>query len=159
MPSFGLIEIKPAKSEHMEIVRHLVRAAYAKWVPVIGREPLPMKADYARAIRDHDIDLVYADGTLVALIEIIMASDHVFIENVAVSPEHQGQGLGRQLLAHAEEKACQAGLSEIRLLTNAIFEANVRLYQSVGFCIDKEEPFMGGITVHMSKSLPAGGRA
>ena len=153
MPDSGSIKIKPAKLEDAEIVRQLVRTAYAKWVPVLGREPLPMKADYARAIRDHDIDLVYADEKLVALIEIIMAPDHVFIENIAVLPEHQGQGLGRKLLARAEQTALQAGLNEIRLLTNAVFEANIRLYQSVGFCIDKQEPFMGGAAVHMSKAL------
>ena len=27
-------------------IRSLTRAAYAKWVPVIGREPMPMQADY-----------------------------------------------------------------------------------------------------------------
>ncbi|HZY55656.1 MAG TPA: GNAT family N-acetyltransferase, partial [Reyranella sp.] len=26
-------------------IRALVRAAYAKWVPVLGREPRPMQAD------------------------------------------------------------------------------------------------------------------
>jgi hypothetical protein len=30
-------------------VRDLTRAAYAKWVPVLGREPLPMTADYDAA--------------------------------------------------------------------------------------------------------------
>ena len=32
-------------------VRELTRQAYAKWVPVIGREPTPMTADYERIVR------------------------------------------------------------------------------------------------------------
>ena len=39
-------------------VRELTRTAYAKWVPVIGREPKPMGADYDRAVRDHIVDLL-----------------------------------------------------------------------------------------------------
>ena len=50
-------------------IRELTRAAYAKWVPVIGREPMPMSADYDRAVREHRIDLLYAGDTLAALIE------------------------------------------------------------------------------------------
>jgi ribosomal protein S18 acetylase RimI-like enzyme len=145
--------IKSADARDVEIIRQLVREAYAKWVPVIGREPMPMKTDYARAIREHDIDLLYAEGTLAGLIETIVACDHLFIENVAVAPPHQGQGLGRRLLDHAENKAREAGLGEIRLLTNAAFKDNIRLYRFVGFQIDREEPFMDGSTVYMSKII------
>lgn len=143
--------IRPAKPGDAQIIRALVRSAYAKWVPMLGREPLPMHADYERAIRDHEIDLLHLDGQVVALIELIRNSECLFIENAAVAPEHQGQGIGRRLLAHAERKAWIAGLPEIRLLTNAVFESNIRLYQSIGYRIDRQEPFMGGAAVYMSK--------
>jgi ribosomal protein S18 acetylase RimI-like enzyme len=139
-------------------VRGLTRDAYAQWIPLIGREPLPMKADYEKAVREHEIDLLYADDRLVALIEVFLMPDHLFIENVAVSPEHQGKGLGRHLLRHADAKTRSVGLSELRLLTNQAFATNVRLYQAVGFRIDRTEPHVGGTTVYMSKKLnqPAG---
>lgn len=148
------MRIERARPQDIEAVRRLVREAYAQWVPVIGREPMPMQADYDRAVRDHEIDLLYAGEDLVALIEVIVNSDHLFIENVAVVPHRQGQGLGRHLLRHAEEKAKTAGLNELRLLTNQAFAANVRLYESVGFRIDRTEPFAGGgTTVYMSKAI------
>ena len=49
-------------------VRELTRAAYAKWVPLLGREPRPMTADYDAAVRDHLIDLLHVGGEAVALI-------------------------------------------------------------------------------------------
>lgn len=147
------MQIKRARAEDAQAVLYLVREAYARWVPVIGREPMPMKVDYDQAIREHEIDLLHDDGELLALIETIANPDHLFIENIAVAPAHQGKGLGRRLLAHAQGKAIEAKLPQLRLLTNAAFEANVRLYQSVGFQIDRTEPFMGGTTVHMSKVL------
>ena len=51
-------------------VRDLTRAAYAKWVPVIDREPKPMTADYGVAIRDHMVELLHLDGELIAVIEM-----------------------------------------------------------------------------------------
>jgi GNAT superfamily N-acetyltransferase len=69
----------------------------------------------------------------------------------------QRRGLGRRLLAHAEEKARAAGYRELRLLTNGAFESNVRLYLSAGFRVDRTEPFMGGTTVFMSKAVAASG--
>jgi ribosomal protein S18 acetylase RimI-like enzyme len=151
------LQIRRAGPSDADAVRSLTREAYAQWVPLIGREPMPMRADYAKAVREREIDLAYEDGELVALIEMIVHPDQLYIENIAVSPRHQRKGLGRLLLAHAERKARAAGLPRLGLLTNQAFESNVRLYQSVGFRIDRTEPFSGGgVTVHMSRDLAAG---
>src|SRR5215469_2291635 len=83
-------------------IRALTRAAYAQWIPIIGREPLPMQADYDRAVREHMIDLLFWRGELAALIEMQPNPDHLYIVNVAVSPSFQGQGHGRHMMAHAE---------------------------------------------------------
>ena len=147
------IEIRPATPADVQNIRYLVRAAYAKWIPVIGREPLPMSADYERAVREHQINLLYADGEMVALIEMIPHSDHLYIENVAVLPERRGRGFGRLMLANAEQTAISRGLSEIRLHTNGAFDSNIALYQAINYRIDREEPFMGGTRVCMSKKI------
>lgn len=134
-------------------IRDVTRAAYAKWVPVIGREPMPMRADYEAAVRNHLIDLLELGGQAVALIETIPEPDHLLIENIAVHPEHQRRGHGRTLLTHAETLAASLGFAELRLYTNKDFASNVRLYVATGYTVDREEPFMGGITTYMSKRL------
>jgi ribosomal protein S18 acetylase RimI-like enzyme len=146
-------EIRTATPLDTVPVQDLVRAAYAKWVPLIGREPAPMKADYDRAIREHRIDILYVDGRMVGLIETVMHPDHLWIENVAITPERQGKGLGRHLLAHAETTAAAAGRFELRLLTNGAFEANIALYKALGYRVDKSEPFLSGTAVFMSKRI------
>jgi len=138
-------------------IRELTRAAYAKWVPVIGREPKPMTADYAEAVRKHRFDLVFVEGKLAALIETIPEADHLLIENVAVSPPFQGRGLGRKLMAHAVKVAASLGFSEIKLYTNKIFAVNVELYGELGYRVYGEEEFKGGIAVYMSKPIRSGG--
>jgi GNAT superfamily N-acetyltransferase len=146
-------EIRPAVLEDAAAIRALTRAAYAKWVALIGREPLPMQADYERAVAEHTIDLLIVDGALAGLVETIVRPDHLWIENVAVAPEQQGRGFGRLLLAHAERRAIDAGRPEIRLLTNQAFAANLELYAKRGYIVNRTEPFRAGTTVHMSKRV------
>jgi ribosomal protein S18 acetylase RimI-like enzyme len=148
-----MMEMRPAVAGDAAAIRALTRAAYAKWVPVIGREPMPMAADYEAAVAKHRFDLLYVDGTLAALIETIAKDDHLLIENVAVDPAFQKRGLGRRLMAHAETVALGLGYRELRLYTNKSFAENVTLYQRLGYTIDREEEFRGGFTVYMSKRI------
>ena len=148
-----MIELRQAVAADAAAIRDLTRSAYAKWVPLIGREPKPMTADYATAVQRHRFDLLYAEGTLAALIETIREADHLLVENVAVSPAFQGRGFGRRLMVHAEELATSSGFAEIRLYTNQRFAENIELYRRLGYRVDREEALAVGTVVHMSKQL------
>jgi molybdopterin-guanine dinucleotide biosynthesis adapter protein len=150
----GQLAFRRAGKADAELVRQLTRKAYAKWVPVIGREPMPMKADFEMAVLDHWIDLASIDGDIVALIEMIPKSDHLYIENIAIAERFQGQGLTRQLMNQAESLARACGLAEMRLLTNKAFTSNLAVYDRLGFQIFAEVPFPGGgTTVHFRKPV------
>lgn len=144
--------IRTATISDAGAVTALTRTAYAKWVPVIGREPLPMKADHAAFIRDHRVDLLFAGPDLAALVEIQREHD-LLIENVAVAPFFQKRGYGRRMVAHAEQLAAQAGLGAVRLYTNSRFEENLRLYASLGYGVEREEAANGGVAIHMLKRV------
>lgn len=152
-----VMNIRVANSADVAAIRDLTRGAYAKWVPLIGREPRPMTADYGAAILRDRFDLLHLDGVLVGLIQTIVEDGQTLIENVAVSPHAQGQGIGRRLLAHAAELARRAGHRRIRLYTNQRFEQNIELYRRLGYAIDREEDVGVGVVVHMSKALPTAG--
>lgn len=153
--SITIPTLRQAVASDAAAVAALTRAAYAKWVPVIGREPKPMSADYDAAIARHRIDLACLGGELAALIETIFEPEHLLIENVAVAPSFQGQGLGRFLMAHAERLAVEQRRSSVRLYTNKLFAENVRLYLALGYRIDREEESGLGVTVYMSKVVQA----
>jgi ribosomal protein S18 acetylase RimI-like enzyme len=140
-------------------VRALTREAYAKWVAVTGREPLPMRVDYDEAVLKHRFDLLYEGDTLAALIETAAepenAPDHLMIVNVAVAPAFQGRGLGRRLMAHAERLASDAGFVEVRLYTNSLMAENIALYKRLGYRVDREQPFGTSVQVFMSKAVGA----
>lgn len=143
--------LRLAEPHEADLVRDFTRAAYAAWVPLIGREPLPMTADYAAALQTNRFDLLYADDSLAGLIETVADGDLLLVVNVAVRPDLEGRGLGRRLMAHAEILAIDAGLAGLRLYTNQRFERNIRLYAALGYAIDREEDGPRGVTVYMSK--------
>ena len=148
------LALRRATATDAEAVRTLVRACYAKWVPLIGREPKPMTTDYARAIREHLVYVHQPPEGLLGVLELIRHPDFLLVENVAVSPAAQGRGLGRALMAEAERVAHDLVLREIRLYTNERFAENIRLYEAIGYTISDRAPIPGGgHLVWMRKSL------
>jgi len=114
-----------------------------------------MTADYTLAVRTRRFDLLEREGQLIALIETILYPDHLWVENLAVSPKHQGQGLGQRMMAHAECIGRMLGHTEIKLVTSPAFTGNVDFYRRRGFAIEREEPFRGGVAVYLHKPLLA----
>lgn len=148
--------IRRALTSDLHSVRELTNAAYAKWVPVIGRKPKPMTSDHANAIVEHSVDLFLRDGEAIGLIEMIQRPDHFLIESIAIDTAWQSQGIGSILLAHAESLAASSACAEVRLYTNAAFVANIQFYQKRGYCLTERELLPdGGVMVHMAKSLTA----
>jgi ribosomal protein S18 acetylase RimI-like enzyme len=135
----------------------LARAAYARHVQVIGREPMPMSADWAKLLAEQEIWIVDgpADEALASLALDIQA-DHLMIWSVAVAPAHQKRGLGRCLIALAETRARELGLPEVRLFTNARMEGNIALYRRLGYSETRREQLPDRVIVHMSKTVAAG---
>ena len=145
--------VRRGTTQDVDLIRDFTRAAYAKWIPLIGREPLPMAADYETALRQHRFDLLYKTNALAALIETIARSDHLHIQNLCVSPKFQRLGLGSQLLNYAQDMAVGENLPALRLDTNKFFTGNVDLYLRHGFSIDWEKPVDGGVHIHMVKQI------
>jgi GNAT superfamily N-acetyltransferase len=140
-------------------IDRVVDAAYRHYAELIGRTPLPMLADHGRAVREDEVWVIDDAGTVVGVIELVPRVDHLWVENVAIDPAHQGRGLGRQLLRHAEAEARRHGLPEIRLLTNERYATNIAMYQRYGYAETHREPYEGTDLVHFRKVLAVRGDA
>jgi ribosomal protein S18 acetylase RimI-like enzyme len=61
--------------------------------------------------------------------------DEYYIFTVAVSPDHQNNGIGKHLLAIAQRKAIEAQLPRVSLGVTLNNHAGVRFYSRIGFQI------------------------
>lgn len=146
------LPLRRAGASDAQAVLALTRMAYSQWVPLIGREPKPMTADYERAVAEHMIDLWEESGELLALIEMIPEVNFLLVENIAVRPGQQGRGVGEKLLHHAEQLALSLGFDNVQLYTNSAFESNLQFYARRGY--QEFQPVTvapGSVAVHMRK--------
>lgn len=145
--------IRPATSIDLDAVRQIVREAYTHYIARIGREPGPMLDDYGALISEGRISVIEHDGVVQGLLVLIPQADAMLLDNVAVSPRAQGRGLGRLLLAYAEQAAIAAGYRFIRLYTNEAMTENVALYSHIGYSETHRVEEKGLKRVYMLKPL------
>jgi GNAT superfamily N-acetyltransferase len=147
--------IRKARAAETNAVRDLVRAAYQHYVPMIGREPAPMVDDYAvRIAADQVWVLEDADG-LGGVLVLEDGPDCFMLENIAVRPDRQGLGYGRQLLELAEAEAIRCGWDVVTLYTNALMTNNIAIYAARGYVETGRKTEKGFSRVYMEKHLKA----
>ncbi len=77
---------------------------------------------------------VLTEGEAVQGVLVMMLQQNCFcVENIAVDPCFQGQGLGKMLMAFVEQQARKEQVKEIRLYTNEVMTENLLFYQKLGF--------------------------
>jgi predicted N-acetyltransferase YhbS len=128
-----MITTRPAVLADVPDLAAITRAAYQHYVPRMGREPAPMSADYAAAVRDGQAWVATRDGQVVGHVVLVPRPDHLLLQNLAVSPTAQGQGVGTLLLGLAEDEARHRQLGEIRLYTNEAMTENLAYYPRRGY--------------------------
>jgi ribosomal protein S18 acetylase RimI-like enzyme len=145
--------IRPVAQDDVAQIVNLVRAAYAKYLDRMEKPPAPMLADYATLIAYGEVYVLESGAVIAGLLVIETQDQTLLIENVAVDPAFQGLGLGRRLMAFAEQLARERGLRETRLYTNEIMVENLVFYRRLGFEEVERRVDDGYRRVFMRKSL------
>jgi len=148
--------IRSATADDAARIGAVARAAYAKYVPRIGREPAPMVADFDAEIAAHRIVVIETAGKVGGYMIAWPEADAYFIDNIAVDPACQGEGLGRRLMEYAAAEANRLRLSALRLYTNVLMIENLSIYAHLGFVETHRAIEKGFDRVYMRRSLPRG---
>ena len=124
-------EIRPAGPPDVPAVKAVTDAAYEHYIERIGLVPQPMRRDHAANVAAGQ---VYVTGDpVVGLVVVEEREDHLYLDNIAVRPDTQGQGVGGRLLRFVEAHARALGLPEVRLYTNAKMWENQEIYPKFGY--------------------------
>jgi len=92
-----------------------------------------MVTDFVAAIASDHVVVIETAGVIAGYLVGWPETDAYFIDNIAIDPDRQGEGLGRKLMDHAIEEARRLGLSAVRLYTNVAMSENLSLYAHLGF--------------------------
>ncbi len=122
------MEFRAALGPDADRLREIARAAYAQYVPRIGREPAPMVEDFAARIAEGVVTVLEVGGAVVGYAVAFPKAGALQIENIAIDPAFQGRGFGAAFMGHLE-----AGQSCITLYTNATMVENIAFYQRLGY--------------------------
>lgn len=147
------IEIRAADETEVARAHDVVQAAYRHYIARMGKKPGPMLDDYERRQRDAQLFIARIGAEHVGVAVLVRAADHLELDNVAVHPRWQGRGIGRALIAFAEETARAQGVPELRLYTHVTMTENIALYGRLGFVETHRGAEKGYERVFMRKLL------
>jgi N-acetylglutamate synthase-like GNAT family acetyltransferase len=112
-----------------------------------------MDADIPGAVERGEVFVIEDGGEIAGFIVTYPKDDAQFIENVAVHPRYQGQGIGRRMLAFAEAEAFYNDLDKLFLYTNVQMNENLDFYLSLGFVETQRITEDGFERVYFEKKL------
>ncbi len=147
------LRLRPAMPTDADGIVQCVQLAYQHFVARIGQPPAPMLDDYARLIRERMVCIVSVVDTVAGVLVMRETSEGFLLDNVAVHPAYQRQGIGRMLLEHAEQRARVADHSSIVLYTNELMVENRYLYAQIGYREYARRTEQGLSRVYMRKLL------
>ena len=126
--------LRRAAVDDAPAIAHVAEQAYAPYVARMGgQRPAPMDEDYAVAVSESEVWVVEAAGEVVGFLVLVHGRGVTLLDGVAVLPTQQGSGVGRALLALAEDQSRAQGHARLRLFTNAAMVENQRLYEGLGY--------------------------
>jgi len=146
--------IRQAVASDEPEVRECAEQAYARYVPLIGRKPAPMVADFAAQINAGDVYVAIDDhGAFQGFIVFYAEEDRIFLENMAVLPRAAGRGVGKALIGFCENAARQFGFNTVHLYTNEKMTDNLSIYLKLGYDEVGRRTEDGFNRVYFEKSL------
>lgn len=127
------MDIQLAEKKHEQAIFECVNMAYSVYIERMGKKPAPLLSDYSKLIEENVVYIVTDSEKFMGLIVFFPKGNSLLIENVAVHPDFQGRGIGRELIEFAINFARKAGLQEVNLYTNELMTENIRYYHRLGF--------------------------
>jgi PncC family amidohydrolase len=151
----GDIRIEPISPSDAGEVLTVQRAAFVSEAQIYGSADM---SPLTQTLEQLEAELHTAQGwvarrrgRLVGAVRARETDDVLLIGRIAIAPDMQGEGIGRRLLA-AAENASSASVAE--LFTGSLSEANIRLYESCGYSeTQRIEQGDGTAQVFMRKNL------
>ena len=146
--------IRQAILQDEPAVRACAEQAYARYIPILGKKPAPLLADFGAQIADGIIHVAANDDdNPLGFIVFYAVEDGMLLENVAVLPSAAGRGIGKSLITYCETTAQQQGHACVKLYTHEKMIENIAMYKRLGYQEIKRITEHGFQRVYFEKDL------
>lgn len=101
------------------------------------------RKDYEYEINDNpyaQLWVLVEDNKVIGYYDLWVTFEQAEVANIAVLPEYQHRGYGKQLMKHLELKAMENGCETIGLEVRVSNVDAIRLYESQGFSVINTKP-------------------
>ncbi len=129
------MRIRVATTDDLAAVGACADRAFLPNTPPVRHRAEGHDDDLLEQIRRENLHVISegSDSTVLGFISLLPIADHMFVESIAVLPEHQNKGLGTRLLAFAEQEAARRELASVRLFTKQMTTDGFAFYKYRGF--------------------------
>ncbi len=125
--------LRQAGPDDKQFAYDVKRAALREYVELVwGWDEDQQWQLHERRFREQDVQVIIQDGEDVGIMSVAARSDCLFVNQLYVLPEHQGQGIGRQCMLTVMERAKGLDLP-VRLQVMKVNPRAVAFYQRLGF--------------------------
>jgi ribosomal protein S18 acetylase RimI-like enzyme len=128
--------LREAGEADAEAVAAIIRAAFEEYRGRLD-PPSGALAETADTVREKmrtaQAVLALAGEVPVGCVFFRPEEGRLYLFRLAVLPGRRGRGLGRALLAHAEERARELGLPRVRLGVRAALARQIAFYEGLGY--------------------------
>ena len=135
------ISFETAKSGTEPEIEALYRTAFGPYVRQLGRE---LSADAYRwlpeSVAQGKVWVALYEAEMIGVVAISIDDDSWLIDDIAVAPELQGDGIGSWMLQRVEQLARARGIAKLTLNTAKMMTDLLRLYRRHGFYAAREGP-------------------
>ena len=125
--------IRKARASDLAGIQACVEASYGHYIDELGEKPGPLLDDYRAMLKDHHVWVFEKGERILGLLILIEKETYILLDNVAVHPDIQGQGVGKQLMRLAELESEKLGYDEIQLYTHEKMLGNQARYKKLGY--------------------------
>src|SRR5690242_21057967 len=143
--------LRRAAAGDLPAIRAVIDAAYARYLTRMDKPPAQMSRGYGPLVQ---AGMTWVTGSpITAVLTLCPRDDHLYVENIAVDPSAQGRGLGRALMAFAEQQAARRNLGRMALVTHEAMTENQAIYARLGYAETGRRSQDGYRRTYMQKPL------
>ena len=147
------ITIGRATINDSDALLKIAEIAYETYLPLMDKKPAPMLADFEKHISEDIVFMALTEAEeIIGYVVLQQIERQWWLDNIAVHPSYQGQGIGTKLRIEAEDYVSVLA-DRIQLYTNIVMRENISWYQRRGFTQTKQATEEGFHRLYFEKML------